>query len=533
MTQLDDAGGQELSPPSRRGVTAETFAGLRWSYASVVCSAAIQFGYVAAMSRLLEPAAFGLMAIATLALNFGLHLNRMGIAHALVQRPAITDLDVRATSTSGLVLGLVSASVLWLLAPLVGEGFFEQPASVPLLRVMALTFLLDGLGTTSQALLRREMRFRALGVVGVLSAGGGLLVGVGMALLGFGVWSLVGAALASSSLQFALRYGLTRHSVVPLLRWAPYRPLYGYGVRISMLRFMDYLGRSMDTFAIGRYAASAAVLGQYNRAYFLISLPVNRYIAQALTTVLFPSFSKVQGDPRRLAQAYLSVMRLGGMVLIPLCAGLAAAAPELVMVVLGDQWTAAIVLVPFFAAAVCLTVLTRIVELACEATADLNKMLLLQVGYLVVLGGLLSLAIGREAWAYAAALAAGELLRHLAFLLLGRRVLGASLRQQLQAFLPGAFGAVAVSASVMSSLALLRTLDAPAVVSLAAAIVLAAVMLAVAIRLNPVREVRADFRRRLSAAGVLGGGKVTRAVELVLGPDRRHRTEPPTTRTGG
>lgn len=534
MIALGKGRGQRPTRPGRGNLTADALSGLRWSYAAAICGGAVQFGYVAAMSRLLDPAAFGLMAIATLALNFGMHLNRMGIGHALVQRPSITAIDVRATATSGFVLGVVSATVLWVLAPLVGEGFFEQPAAVPLLRAMAFSFLFDGLGMTSQALLRRELRFRALGVAAVVSAFGGLAVGVGMALLGFGVWSLVGAALASSCLQFGSQYGLTRHSMVPLLRWAPYVPLYGYGTRISVVRFMDYLGQNMDTFAIGRYAASAAVLGQYNRAYYLISLPVNRYIAQALTTVLFPSFSKIQGDPRRLARAFLSVMRLGGMVLIPVCAGLAVAASELVLVVLGDQWTPAIALIPFFAVAVCFTILTRIIELACEATAELNRMLILQAGYLLVLGGLLALAIGREAWAYAAALAVGESLRHLAFLLLGSRILGVSIGKQLAAYLPGVFGAVAVAATIFAALVPLRELGTPVVVSLIAVILLAGATLAAAIRLNPVREVRSDFRQRLSAAGVLGrGGKVTRVVELVLGPDRRPRPQPSAPRTGG
>lgn len=533
MNEVEDAHGREAPRLPRVGLTAETFSGLRWSYGAAVASAAIQFGYVAAMSRLLEPAAFGLMAIATLAVHFGLHLNRMGIAHALIQRPEISDEEIRATATSGLVLGVASASALWTFAPSIGEGFFGQPASIPLLRAMALSFLLDGLGTTSQALLRRELRFRELSTVGVVSSLGGLFVGVGMALLGFGVWSLVGAALTTSSLQFGLRYSRTRHSFLPLLRWEPYRPLYGYGVRISALRFMDYFGRNMDTFAIGRYAASAAVLGQYNRAYYLVSLPVNRYIAQALTTVLFPSFSKAQGDPRRLVRAYLSVMRLGGMVLIPLCAALAAVAPELVIVVLGSQWTPAIVLVPFFAAAVCFTILTRVVELACEATAELNRMMILQGAYLLVLGSLLSFAIGREAWVYAGALAAGELLRHLAFLLLGSRVLGTNVREQLLAYCPGAFGAVAVTVSVLTVLAVLRGLGASAAVSLVIVILVAGVVLAISIRLNPVREVRRDFWRRLSAAGVVGdGGRARRVAELVLGPDDRPRSRGSSTRTG-
>ena len=108
--------------------------------------------------------------------------------------------------------------------------------------------------------------------------------------------------------------------------------------------------RNLDTFAVGRIAGTA-VLGQYSRAYYLVSQPLVAYISQALTSVLFSSLSCIQEDSARLRRAYLSLFSLGCVALFSLCAGIAVAAREIVLVVLGSQWSLAIGLVPWFALA--------------------------------------------------------------------------------------------------------------------------------------------------------------------------------------
>ena len=136
---------------------------------------------------------------------------------------------------------------------------------------------------------------------------GYLVVGIGLALLGAGVWSLVAAALVSSGSQAVWQYALVRHPVRPVLRWKPYREVCGYGMRLSGAHLLDYVGSNLDTFTVGRFA-STAVVGQYSRAYYLAFQPFRNYLTQALTTVLFPHLSRVQHDSARLRRAYLSVL---------------------------------------------------------------------------------------------------------------------------------------------------------------------------------------------------------------------------------
>ena len=218
---------------------------------------------------------------------------------------------------------------------------------------------------------------------------------------------------------------------------------------MSGAALIDYGGSNLDTLTVSR-VASTAVLGQYSRAYYLIFQPLTNYVAQALTSVLFSALSLIQQDLDRLRRAYGSVLSLGSLMLFPICAGLAVAAPELVEVVLGPQWNLAVGLVPWFALAGACHVLSQLTQLLADARAELNRSLLVQIAYLVTLAVLLAIAVpfrSNGVWVFAAAVAAAELLRYLGYLALARRVLHMSAGQVWRAHGPAllASGGVAVA----------------------------------------------------------------------------------------
>ena len=305
-------------------------------------------------------------------------------------------------------------TVTWFLAPAV-SSLFQAPALTPMLRGLSLSFVFMGWSQTGNGLLRRQLRFRALSLVAVATyVFSYLVVGVGSALLGAGLWSLVAASVTATALQTILQYALVRHPVRPVLRREPYRAVCGYGVRLSGAYLVDYIGSNLDTFTVTRIAATA-VVGQYSRAYYLVFQPVGNYLGQALSTVLFSPLSRIQQDLARLRRAFLSVMSIMNVVLFPVCAGIAVAAGELVQVVLGPQWTLVPGLVPWFAVAAGCHVASLLSQLLAEARAELTRSLAVQVTYLVALALPLLAAVPFRAhgvWVIAAAVAGAELLRY-------------------------------------------------------------------------------------------------------------------------
>ena len=362
----------DAAPPGRdgRNVTAVTASGLRWSYVGSAGLMLANLAYTATISRLLSPVAFGLMALANLVVLFGQFFAHMGLSSALVHKRELSTDEIRAASTAGIVFGAACFAVVWLLTPAI-SAVFRQPALSPVLRTLSVSFLIAGWSTTGEGLLRRELRFRQLSTLTVGSyAFGYLIVGVGSALLGAGVWSLVAGSLVATAVMAGWQYALVRHPIRPALRWQPYRTVCGFGMRLSGAHLLDYVGSNLDTFMVGRFT-STAVVGQYSRGYYLAVQPIGNYAAQALTSVLFASLSRIQYEMARLGRAYLSLLSLGGVVLFPVCTGVAVAAPELVLVVLGPQWDQVAGMVPWFAQLAASTSFEASQSLA-EVRAELN-----------------------------------------------------------------------------------------------------------------------------------------------------------------
>jgi O-antigen/teichoic acid export membrane protein len=504
-------------------MTAQTASGLSWFYLSTMTLMVANLAYTATISRLLAPAAFGLVAIANLVVLFTQFFAGMGLAPALVQKPELSKDEIRASSTAGIAIGLACLAVVWILAPAIAT-FLRQPAVVPVLRALGVSFVFTGWSMTGLGLLRRELRFRTLSLISVGTyVFAYLVVGVGLALLGAGVWSLVAASVTSTATHAFCMYAVVRHPLRPVLRWEPYREVCSYGARLSGAYVLDYVGANLDTFTVTRIA-STTVLGQYTRAYYLVFQPLSNYLAQALTNVLFSTLSRIQHDLGRLRRAYHSVLSLGNLVLFPACAGIAVAAQELVRVILGPQWTLAVGLVPWFALAGGCHVASQLTQLLADARAELNRSLAVQTGYILGLALLILLALrfrSHGVWVIAAAAAAAEVLRYVGYLALARRVLALTWKRVWQAHFPAAFASASVALAVAATRWALAG-RAPTLVVLIAEAAAGGLALALSIRLCPLPAIRQELWMRLTAAGVLGeaGGLLRRLPSLLLGPPR-------------
>lgn len=520
----EPGGGSTAGAAGSANLTANAVFGLSWSSVSTAALVFANLAYTATVSRLLEPTAFGLMAMANLVVLFAQYFVRMGLASALVQKPNLSDEEVRAASTAGILIGLGCMGLVWLVAPAVGS-LFHAPELPPVLRGLAISFLFMGWSMTGLGLLRREFRFRTLSVISVGAYGiGYLVVGVGLALLGAGVWSLVAATVTSTAIQAVWQYAILRHPLRPVRHWRPYQAVCRYGARLSVAHVLDYLGGNLDTFTVAR-TATTAVVGQYSRAYYLVFQPLGNYMSAALSNVVFATLSRIQEDLTRLRRGYLLIMSFGALLLFPLCAGMAVAAPELVAVVLGPQWGPAAGLVPWFALAGGCHVASRLSQSLAEARAELNRSVAVQVVYLLALAVLILLVLPFRAqgvWVIAAAAAAAEVLRYLGYLILAGRVLGLTTARVWQAHFPAVFASAGVALAIAAAAQVLA--EAPSLAVLTAEITTGALALALCIRVCPVPAIRTELRQRLASAGLLGdtGGWRWRLASMVLGRPLDH-----------
>ncbi|WP_185817029.1 lipopolysaccharide biosynthesis protein [Hymenobacter metallilatus] len=445
---------------SAPNLTTAAVHGVKWTTAATLITAVLQMGYTATMARLLSPAAFGLVALAGVILRFGSYFAQMGMEQAIIQKPELTRADIRAAFTSSVALGVLFAGLLVLAAPL-AAGIVRQPEVVPVVRVLAVGLCLTGLNATALSLLRRHMRFRTLAIIElvsyILSYGG---LGIVLAFQGWGVWSLVAATIGQGLLTTLLSYLAERHAVQPLFHWETYRPLVAYGSRMSAISFLEFVTGSLDTLLIGRLLGAAA-LGIYSRGWMLIGLPVY-LLTTSVSKVVFPSFSQVQADRPRLRAVYLSSITLIAALVIPICAGAAVAAPEIVRVMLGPDWGAAVPILRVVCAAFGMSMVTMFAGVVCDATATLTPKLWLNLFYAVLLTGLFYGLSRYGLLGVAAAVVAGEVIRTVLYLLLMRRVLAVATAEVMGAYVPGLLAGALVAAGIAGTRLLLPPGTVPA-----------------------------------------------------------------------
>ncbi len=315
-------------------LTRRTASGIKWNGLSRVLTQLVQFGSIVVLARLLTPEQFGLTAIVITFTSFAMLFTDLGLGAAIVQRPTLEPDDLSTAfwinALSGLSLTLLFAG----LAPLFGE-LYGQPRLVALVLVGSLSFTLS-LGVVHNALLERQLKFRALSLVVPTSALLGLGVTVVLALAGLGALSLVIGTVVTTVAKTVWLWSLVRWWPRTRPSRAAARRLWSYSGHLFGFNVINYWARNADNLLIGA-VSGAAPLAFYSRAYNLMLVPVQQS-TQVVGRVLFPALSNLAGEPERLRRAYLRAVRIMAAITFPLTIGSAAAAPALIDLLLGPRW---------------------------------------------------------------------------------------------------------------------------------------------------------------------------------------------------
>jgi len=331
----------EPMPEPKESLTKSTSRALAWNYVGSFTRVGLAFGVNIFLMRLLGPAPFGQVAIAMLLFSFGNLIASVGVGSALIQSTEINDRDIRFCFTSQMIVGITVSLLLGLSSPLWAE-FFHVPELALLLRCISPVIAFQSFGTVSNAVLCRRLNTRSIQITSVVSYCVAFLgVAVPMALLGAGVWSLVGAYLVQSFLYSALVYLRVRHSIVPLLHRDGTK-LFKFGLQVMGANFCNWGISNLDNTVVGRVSGPVA-LGFYSRAFNLAQMPSDSIIIN-LQQVLLPAFSRVQNDTKRLARVYLAACGIAALIVLPSFCAMAVVSRTIILGLYGEKWAGAVYL---------------------------------------------------------------------------------------------------------------------------------------------------------------------------------------------
>lgn len=300
---------------------------------------AIRIGSVMVMARLLDAKDFGIVGMVTAITGVLVLLRDFGLSAATVQRVDVNHEQSSTLFWFNLLLGGALTLAVLAMAPFIAR-FYHEPRLVWVTVAVSTGFLFNAAGVQHSALLQRQVRFTALAAIDVISLIVSSLLGIAMALARFGYWALVAAAV---SLPIATTLCLWLTS-----GWVPGPPRRRIGLH-SMLRFggtltamniIMYIAYNSEKVLLGRFWG-AAVLGVYGRAYYLINIPTEN-LNSAVGDVAFSALSRLQHEPQSFRSYFLKAYSLVLTLTLPISIAIALFAPDLVSLILGPKWTAAI-----------------------------------------------------------------------------------------------------------------------------------------------------------------------------------------------
>lgn len=326
------------------------------------------------LAKLLTPDDFGLLAIASIAIDFLLRISNFGMIPALVQREDATEDHYDAAWTIGILRALSITVIVFLTAPIIAEFFFE-PRAANILRALAFRPLLDAAASIMVARLTRKLDFRALVLMQLPRALTNAIVSIALAPW-MGVWALVAGNLAGPGIYLILSYFMAPHRPRLSFQFSALQSLAKFGRWVFWTSIIAMGGQTILRLVISR-ELGAAELGLYYLAASLAFLPTD-IASQIVGEVAFPYYARLQKDLRQATEAFKVILTSLAVLLLPMTALLIALAPSLVSDVLDERWAGSILIIQVLAFASLIDMLGETISPILKGTGHPDKVLIME-----------------------------------------------------------------------------------------------------------------------------------------------------------
>lgn len=334
-----------------------------WAAVGRLAGQTVTWAITLVVIRILTPADYGLMAMGMILVS-ALAFLAEGMASGVIQADEIDERTLRKTHGLLLCVSFVGACLLALAAPLVAHGFAE-PQLEPLVRLLAGQFFIYSLASVPDALLVRRLDFKRRSAVEVVSLIAGGLLGLALALSGFGVWSLAWGQVLSAMIR-AVGMNAAAGFRAPSFDFSGMLSIGSFSSLVTAGRMLWFASDKVDVLIIGRLLG-AHMLGYYVLALHFAALPQNK-IQGILNAVAFSAFSSIKQE-REVSAAYLSrAVGLIAVAAVPVFFGLSAVAPELVAILMGEQWSASVIPLSILSLALPLRMVEHVIDIFLQAS---------------------------------------------------------------------------------------------------------------------------------------------------------------------
>ena len=313
----------------------KTVSGVFWSGLAKLSMQGVVALVMVILARLLSKDDFGVVAMAGLVTVAIGMVNDKGLGMSIIQKRQVTSSQLSTMFWGSVGFGLLLFALSFAASyPL--ALFFRKPIVQSVVSIIAIGFVVGGLGIVHKSLLARKMAFKTLALVEMSAVVISGAIAVTMAVMGFGVWSLVVNLLARDILivfgvWIADPWRPTFH-----FSWSEFRSFLRFSANVLANDGAVYLVTSADIAVIGR-VLEAGALGVYNLALYIVKLPVTR-LSSIVAKVIFPAFSTLQQDVDKFKKGYLKAITYISIITFPVLAGMAVLAREFIGLIFEEKW---------------------------------------------------------------------------------------------------------------------------------------------------------------------------------------------------
>lgn len=326
----------------------KTIKGVGWSAADALLGQGVTFIVGLVLARLLSPDEYGLIGIC---LIFTTVLNGIvdsGFSNALIRKKNVTDEDYNTMFTTNMAISIVLYVLLFISAPFVSD-FFHRIELIALVRVTGLILFLNALSITQVTILTKNIDFKTKTKASLVSAIISGVIGIAMAFMGYGVWSLVTQQLSKQLLYTLCLWVLNKWWPKFTFYKDSFKYMWGFGWKLLASGILNNVWNQLYQVVIGRCYTSST-LGHYTRANEYASI-FSSNLTTIIQRVTFPVLSELQDDKKKLLVSYRKLIKVSMFVTVICMFALGAMAEPMIYSLIGPQWHQAATFLPF----ICIT----------------------------------------------------------------------------------------------------------------------------------------------------------------------------------
>lgn len=321
-----------------------TLKGLLWSSIERFSVQGVGFLVMLAVARILNPADYGLVGMLSIFMAIAQCLIDSGFSNALIRKLDRTELDYNTVFYFNIVISIGLYFVLFGIAPIVA-GFYKEPILTKLMRVLCITIVINSLSSVQRTDYTARLDFKTQARASFTAALVSGVVGIFLALNGFGVWTIVWQQISSSIADSALLWVFAKWHPKLQFSWKSFREMFSYGSKLMASGLLDTAYNNIYPIVIGKIF-SASTLGFYTRAQHFAQLPSSN-LTGIIQRVTFPVLSKLQNDDDRLRHDYRKLLKMSAFIIFPMMCLLASVAKPLVVILIGQKWEfSSVLLIP-------------------------------------------------------------------------------------------------------------------------------------------------------------------------------------------